>query len=149
MKVVDFGIAHVEGPEATRLTRAGAMLGTPAYMAPEQLLGATVDARADIYAFGIVLSEMLTGRHPLQGRGATATCISPARSPTIIARCLHADPDGALRERARAVAAFGVRAAEGGHGVSRRTRVSGADLMRPAPLLVGVSPGGRRRSSTG
>ena len=68
VKVVDFGIAQIEGPEATRLTRAGSMLGTPAYMAPEQLLGESVDGRADIYAWGIVFSEMLTGRHPLQGR---------------------------------------------------------------------------------
>jgi serine/threonine-protein kinase len=58
----------VEGSESTRLTRAGALLGTPAYMAPEQLLGQSVDGRADIYAFGVLLNELLTGRHPLTGR---------------------------------------------------------------------------------
>jgi predicted Ser/Thr protein kinase len=91
VKVVDFGIAQIEGPEATRLTRAGSMLGTPAYMAPEQLLGQTVDARADIYAWGIVLSEMLTGRHPLQGRGGSSVHLTGPFAP-VIARCLHADP---------------------------------------------------------
>jgi predicted Ser/Thr protein kinase len=92
VKVVDFGIAQVEGPEATRLTRAGSLLGTPAYMAPEQLLGETVDGRADIYAWGIVLSEMLTGRHPLQGRGVKNNVHLTGPFAAVIARCLHADP---------------------------------------------------------
>jgi predicted Ser/Thr protein kinase len=102
VKVVDFGIAQIEGPEATRLTRAGSMLGTPAYMAPEQLLGETVDGRADIYAWGIVFSEMLTGRHPLhrgphgargvEGRGQNHNVHLTGPFATIIARCLHADP---------------------------------------------------------
>jgi predicted Ser/Thr protein kinase len=95
VKVVDFGIAQIEGPEATRLTRAGSMLGTPAYMAPEQLLGETVDGRADIYAWGIVLSEMLTGRHPLhrvEGRGAKSHVHLTGPFAPVIARCLHADP---------------------------------------------------------
>jgi predicted Ser/Thr protein kinase len=92
VKVVDFGIAQIEGPEATRLTRAGSMLGTPAYMAPEQLLGQTVDGRADIYAWGIVLSEMLTGRHPLQGRSDKRHVHLTGPFATVIARCLHVDP---------------------------------------------------------
>jgi predicted Ser/Thr protein kinase len=106
VKVVDFGIAQIEGPEATRLTRAGSMLGTPAYMAPEQLLGESVDGRADIYAWGIVFSEMLTGRHPLQrgphgaslhseveGRGKNHDVHLTGPFATVIARCLHADPN--------------------------------------------------------
>ena len=92
VKVVDFGIAQIESPEATRLTRTGAMLGTPAYMAPEQLLGEEVDGRADIYAWGIVLSEMLTGRHPLQGRGRDRNVHPTGPFAAIVARCLHADP---------------------------------------------------------
>jgi predicted Ser/Thr protein kinase len=91
VKVVDFGIAQIEGPEATRLTRAGSMLGTPAYMAPEQLLGETVDARADIYAWGIVFSEMLSGRHPLHGRAKNNVHLTGPFA-TVIARCLHGDP---------------------------------------------------------
>jgi len=67
-KIVDFGIAWLEGPGHThqaKLTRSGAMIGTPAYMAPEQLMGQSVDARTDIYAFGVIVAEMLSGRHPL------------------------------------------------------------------------------------
>lgn len=88
VKVVDFGIAHIEAPEATRLTRAGAMLGTPAYMAPEQLLGGAIDGRADIYAFGVMLSEMLTGRHPLQAAGMAI----PAGMAAVVTRCVQTDP---------------------------------------------------------
>ena len=68
VKVLDFGIAKIE-PHPTRdatqpLTRFGTILGTPEYMSPEQALGETVDARADLYAVGVMLYEMLTGKHP-------------------------------------------------------------------------------------
>ena len=91
VKVVDFGVAHVQGTELTRLTRAGAMLGTPAYMAPEQLVGGLVDPRTDLFAFGILLSEMLTGRHPLlPSAGAEPPRTVPFAA--VIARCLQPDP---------------------------------------------------------
>jgi len=67
-KIVDFGIAWLEHPTGThhaKLTREGAMIGTPAYMAPEQLMGGTPDARTDIFAFGVIVAEMLSGRHPV------------------------------------------------------------------------------------
>ena len=97
VKVVDFGIALVEGPAASRLTRAGAMLGTPAYMAPEQLLGGPVDARADLYSFGVILKEMLTGHHPLSAStpsegGPDTRAALYRRLMRIAARSMHADP---------------------------------------------------------
>ena len=78
-KIVDFGIAWLESPGGThhtKLTRDGAMIGTPAYMAPEQLVGGVPDARTDIFAFGIILAEMLSGRHPLVA-GASAPAVEP------------------------------------------------------------------------
>ena len=66
-KIVDFGIAWLESPGGThhtKLTREGMMIGTPAYMAPELLDGGVPNARTDIFAFGVVLAEMLSGRHP-------------------------------------------------------------------------------------
>ena len=94
VKVVDFGIAQIEGADASRLTRTGFALGTPAYMAPEQLLGAAVDPRADVYAWGVVLSEMLDGRHPLErsAGGQPRTGGSSGTLAAIIGRCLQPDP---------------------------------------------------------
>ncbi|MBB4315279.1 serine/threonine-protein kinase [Roseospira marina] len=64
VKILDFGVARLA---SAGITVAGAMLGTPAYMAPEQLLGKPVDHRADLYSVGVVLYEMLTGRKPHEG----------------------------------------------------------------------------------
>ena len=68
VKILDFGIAKVTDPEGTReaLTQAGVIFGTPEYLSPEQALGETVDARADLYATGVILFEMLTGRRPFE-----------------------------------------------------------------------------------
>lgn len=62
VKLADFGIAREE--DSTR-TRTGLFLGTPAYMAPELLTGATADARSDLYALGVLFFELLTGRRPI------------------------------------------------------------------------------------
>ena len=64
VRLADFGIAKVLTDEAAGLTRTGDILGTPAYMAPEQASGRKVDHRADVYAFGIILYRMLSGRTP-------------------------------------------------------------------------------------
>jgi serine/threonine-protein kinase len=68
VKVIDFGIARIRsavlGEGARSITVAGAVFGTPEYMAPEQVMGQTADARADQYAFGVTAFELLTGRVP-------------------------------------------------------------------------------------
>ncbi|HVP65974.1 MAG TPA: serine/threonine-protein kinase [Anaeromyxobacteraceae bacterium] len=66
VKVLDFGIAKLQvvGGPASTLTRAGLVCGTPGYMSPEQLTGGELDGRTDLYAAGVVLYEMLTGRLP-------------------------------------------------------------------------------------
>ncbi len=91
VKVLDFGIARVPvselgSPESrtndTRpLTQAGTVYGTPEYMAPEQALGAVVDGRADIYAVGVLLFEMLVGKRPYDNKDKVALLGSHVRDP--------------------------------------------------------------------
>ncbi|WFE35592.1 serine/threonine-protein kinase [Micromonospora sp. WMMD975] len=64
VKVLDFGVAALLGPDVPRLTATGHTLGTPTYMAPEQALNSVVGPRADLYALGCVLFELLTGQTP-------------------------------------------------------------------------------------
>jgi len=81
-KLLDFGISKVE-PDGlhARLTRAGAIIGTPEYMAPEQAAGGAVDHRADMYALGVMAYEMLTGTLPLEGGTAIATLVAHQTMP--------------------------------------------------------------------
>jgi serine/threonine-protein kinase len=106
VKVMDFGIAR--DPGNSELTQVGIAVGTPAYMAPEQIRGDRIDARTDIFAVGIVLYEMLAGEKPWaeeEGRSITVKVLDEAYTPiqqrldsvpeelaTVIDRCLEKDP---------------------------------------------------------
>jgi serine/threonine-protein kinase len=68
VKVADFGIARIE---SSQFTQAGTVLGTPAYMSPEQFMGQTVDRRSDVFSAGIVLYQFLTGERPFSGAATT------------------------------------------------------------------------------
>src|ERR1700693_4954886 len=70
-KIADFGIAKLN---QTDLTLPGQVLGSPAYMAPEQLSDEGVDARSDLFSLGVILYYMLTGHRPFQGNSTTTVC---------------------------------------------------------------------------
>jgi Tol biopolymer transport system component/predicted Ser/Thr protein kinase len=125
VKVLDFGLAKIladdvaaanpqDSPTMTEIgTARGVILGTAAYMAPEQARSQTVDKRADIWAFGVVLWEMLTGRRPFLGDTASDSIaavlkeeppwnqISPRVRP-LLRRCLEKDPRKRLHDIADA-----------------------------------------------
>jgi len=102
-KVLDFGVARVEDPDRgepdergptrtptrTWATGAGALVGTVAYMSPEQAMGQKVDARSDIFSFGILLHELCTGQPPFRGPNDVATAQA----------ILHDDPEPARTSR--------------------------------------------------
>jgi serine/threonine protein kinase len=120
VKVLDFGLAAVaqssdlsnpaNSPTLTiSPTRAGMILGTAGYMSPEQARGKAVDKRADIWAFGVVLFEMLTGQQPFEGPTVSDTLAAvlktepdlsqvPAQVRKLVRRCLEKDPKLRLRD---------------------------------------------------
>ncbi|MFF3518040.1 protein kinase [Streptomyces sp. NPDC002573] len=81
VKVVDFGIARTAATARAGLTAVATVVGTSAYMAPEQATGAPVDARADLYALGCVLHEMLTGEPPFTGEDPMAVLYQHLHQP--------------------------------------------------------------------
>lgn len=132
VKVLDFGLAQFDVAaqdlvSATRLTEPGVIAGTPPYMAPEQLLGQPTSARTDHFAFGVLLYEMLTGRHPF-GTGGLPTTIArtiatepdPADVPpelwAIIERAIQKHPDERFATTADLVEALGTRGTPGTGG---------------------------------
>jgi serine/threonine-protein kinase len=157
VKILDFGLAKaIEGeaveadigtsPTLTRMaTQAGFILGTAAYMSPEQAKGKPVDRRADIWAFGCVLFEMLTGKAPFQGETVTDTLAAvvrgepdwsrlpagtPLRIRVLLQRCLQKDPKQRLRDI-------------GDARISIDEVISGATLETPSPSELPGATGWR------
>lgn len=87
--LLDFGLAKSSAPDAADITRPGMIIGTPEYMAPEQLRGDRPDMRTDLYAFGVILYQLLTRRRPFEGDIATIEhghlALRPPRPSEIIA----------------------------------------------------------------
>jgi eukaryotic-like serine/threonine-protein kinase len=109
IKILDFGIAKLSIPEETQTnaTRAGSVIGTPAYMSPEQCEGSkAVDHRSDIYSLGVVLFEMITGRTPFQEPGEGTgmvlakhiTMLAPRASSTVSGRKLSQPVDAFVQK---------------------------------------------------
>ena len=80
VKILDFGLARF-GSQDSHLTQQGAILGTPAYMAPEQAKGQAVDGRADLFSLGCLLYQMATGELPFKGSDAVSTLLAVASLP--------------------------------------------------------------------
>jgi serine/threonine protein kinase len=108
VKVADFGIAKVlqgENQLMQRLTQAGQLFGSPAYMSPEQCMGKPVDLRSDIYSLGCVLYEAITGKTPFASDNVYETMMRHINTiPPSFSSILHDLPDLGRLEFARALA---------------------------------------------
>jgi hypothetical protein len=168
-RILDFGLAKIyteepaadlentQSPTVLQATAAGMILGTPAYMAPEQAQGALVDKRADIWAFGVVLFEMLTGRRLFVGSTFSETLLAvlsqdvewnrlpettPKRARRVLERCLCRDPS----ERLRDIGEARIRLQKGGepddatpNGISPRPRRLGAVVAAGVGVFLVVA----------
>jgi Tol biopolymer transport system component/predicted Ser/Thr protein kinase len=170
VKVLDFGLAKAMGtdgagapadamnsPTLTRGTQMGLIMGTAAYMAPEQARGKAVDKRADIWAFGIVLYEMLTGRRAFTGEEISDVLAAvlrqdidwtvlpadtPARLRRLLERCLDRDPRQRLRDIGEARVELG-RIESGAPDSSAAGAVAHATVVNPrrrvAPIALALA----------
>ena len=165
-KVLDFGLAKLTqadggGEDDTtldaqaRLSRPGTVAGTPAYMSPEQATGGVVDARSDVFSFGAVLYEMVTGRRPFGG-GSSAEMLAallkeqpkppseivpdvPKELERIILRCLRKEPERRFQHMADVKVELEELKEESDSGASAAT---GPEPSEARPLDCGGAGGG-------
>jgi tRNA A-37 threonylcarbamoyl transferase component Bud32 len=172
VKLLDFGIAKLRGGgPASRITRAGTSLGTPDYIAPEQALGADVDHRADIYSFGVILYELVTGRRPFASDDVTLTIarqvtevpvrpretrVIPTPLDDLIMRCMAKRPGerpqsmGEVDEKLRAIIAALEHPGEPAALTDPAPRIDAAGdepARNEIVLELGVEPGGEARAA--
>jgi serine/threonine protein kinase len=83
VKILDFGLARLTREEGANLTQTGVVLGTPAYMAPEQATGQKVDGRCDLFSLGCVLYQLCTGRLPFQGSDPMTVLLAVCREQPV------------------------------------------------------------------
>ncbi len=146
VKVGDFGIAHIE---TSNLTQVGAVMGTPSYMSPEQIMGLPVDGRSDLFSAGVILYQFLTGERPFAGSATTTmqkvlkedplppsslNVQAPAGMDAVVRKALGQASGGSLsdRSRIRRRVARGCARRAGGGRRSHAGRRGGRDSARCA-----------------
>ncbi|MHC4518282.1 MAG: protein kinase domain-containing protein, partial [Planctomycetota bacterium] len=154
VKVLDFGLAKAVGGETadqqSTITQPGRVIGTPAYMSPEQARGRPTDRRSDIWSFGCVLYEMLTGKVPFEGETVSDALAgildheprwealpqsAPANIRVLLRRCLEKDPRRRLQDIGDAV-------------IEIRETLSPPSTAPPTVTLTGLEAARRRKPQT-
>jgi eukaryotic-like serine/threonine-protein kinase len=148
--ISDFGLAKSFAEGAVGMTQAGALLGTPRYMSPEQVEGKPTDGRSDIYAYGLILYEMATGEVPFAGDSTLGVMYQrikeKPKSPKlvnpslpnwlvrIIMRCLEKDPEARYQNAYEILA--DLQGSESGSGLSRSKSHSGSTVQIQVPQFA-------------
>ena len=154
VKVLDFGLAKASASEAiteeTTVTQPGHVMGTPAYMSPEQARGKPTDKRSDIWSFGSLMYEMLTGHLPFEGETATEILariierepdweMLPQETPenirVLLCRCLEKDP----RRRLRDIGDAGIEISETLSKPAAAPLVTTAAKLRRMAMIIGAA----------
>ncbi|MEM1178767.1 MAG: protein kinase [Acidobacteriota bacterium] len=153
LKVLDFGLAKLRDDVRDTVTDPGQMVGTLAYMAPEQIRGLDVDARSDLFSLGVLLYEMATGRRPFRGQGAALMYavlhhepeslgdLSPALG-SLIEDCLRKEPEQRIasaeevRHRLQAISREAAPGARNRPAIGSRLRTWGVSA---AAVALGVA----------
>ncbi len=159
-KVMDFGLAKLKG--ALKLTRTSSTVGTLGYMAPEQIQGEEADPRSDIFSFGVLLYEMLTGKLPFRGEHEAAmvysivneepqdiTLLKPGLSALVvnlIHRCLEKDPDDRYQTMQDTVSELRRSLKKTSRVMQRTTPPASSVAGEPKSGTTGVETGSRTRS---
>ncbi len=157
-KIADFGIARIE---ASSMTQAGTIMGTPAYMSPEQFMGHVVDRRTDIYSCGVMLYQLLTGERPFDGsmtsimHKATTTVppppselavTAPVRLDAVVARAMAKRPEDRYDSAADFATALRAPAPSTAFETDE-TMVAGPRSASTRPPQPSPSPAGAKRRS--
>ena len=172
-KLMDFGVAHLS---STTITATGEFLGSPSYMAPEQITSSTASSRTDLFSFGVVAYEVLTGARPFQGESiaqivhrvvnadpappSSVNLALPAHYDDVFSRALAKDPGVRFPSATALVAALGRRSADSAAAPARPAaakppseaacaEVETEDLWAGAPAQPGLAPGASRSRGAG
>ena len=144
VRILDFGIAKIAGPQGPGTTDIGMVVGTPEYLSPEQAFGQEVDARADVYAMGLVAWRMLAGRAPFQADSPRALVMKQATQP--VPPLEEARPDlAAFPDLLAAISSAcakdpGARPASAAALAADLARSVGLPTPLPAPPLLALPP---------
>uniref|UniRef100_A0A832I5K1 Serine/threonine protein kinase n=1 Tax=Eiseniibacteriota bacterium TaxID=2212470 RepID=A0A832I5K1_UNCEI len=136
VKIMDFGLAR-KGEDSTQMTVAGSVMGTPAYMSPEQATGEAVDERSDIFSAGVVAYELLGGQRPFQGDSYS----------TVLRAILTVEPPSLAAFNPRARGGGGDRAKDAAEGRLEALRAHGPGAPGPRERVRGDGAHPRSRSA--
>ena len=161
VKVLDFGLVKMVGEQDMNLTRSGMMMGSPRYMAPEQVMAKAVDARTDIYSFGAVLYHTITGKTPFSAenafeamnhhvhtavrpfREAWAGCTAGPQLEAVVMKCMAKAPEHRYQTMDRVFRALQACHGEaGGSMVGAGSYLAASSSDRSAPNIAPPSMGG-------